>query len=76
MKLFLVRCQGMQTTTGGQVAHGCAYVAAEDSHKAYMKLREYLDVKDIGFAKDRELLTVELIGDENECPQCGVRFYP
>lgn len=76
MKLYLVRCRGMQTTCGSQVAHGTAYVAADDPHKAYRKLREYLDDNDIGFAKDRELQSVELIGEETNYPDCGVRFYP
>lgn len=75
MKLFLVRCRAMQTTTGGQIAHGCSYVAAQDAAQAYAKLRKYLDDHDIGFGGDREMLTVELIGEETDYPGCGVRYF-
>jgi hypothetical protein len=76
VKLFLVRCHGMQTSTGGQIAWGQAFVAAEDPTSAYRKLREHLDKGDIGFARDREMLSIELVADSYEYPECCIRFYP
>lgn len=76
MKLYLVRCRGMQTTCGGQVAYGQAYVAADNPEVAYRKVRKALDDGDLGFIKDRELQSVELIGEDVSYPDCGIRFYP
>jgi len=40
------------------------YVVAQDPHDAYLKIRKYLDDKDIHFTGDRELKMVELLADE------------
>jgi hypothetical protein len=65
----------MQTTAGGQVAYGTAYVAAENSDEAYRKVRRALDKRDLGFARDREMLRVELLAEAHEYPLCGVIYY-
>jgi len=41
------------------------YVLAEDSEKAYQKVRKFLDVKDLCFSKEREMKCVELLADED-----------
>lgn len=69
MKLFLVRCKGMTSTVTG-VAHGLAYVVANDPTEAYNKLRNYLDEKDLGFTSERELNTIQLIADEESSCDC------
>jgi len=64
-KLFLVKCRGMQHNTT-DVSYGIAYVIADNAHKAYCKLRDYLDKSGLGFAKDRELDSVTLLADSYE----------
>lgn len=76
MKLYTVKCTGMsKSASGARTAHGFAYVVAENSDEAYMKVREYLDKKGIGFRHERELSSVELFADTCEYPDCGVRLY-
>jgi len=48
------------------MVHGIAYVVASDPTEAYNKLRSYLEKKEIGFRKDRELHTVELLASDYE----------
>ena len=43
--LYKVVCKGMKGS------HGIAYVVANDPTEAYTKVKNYLDAKDIGFAK-------------------------
>lgn len=74
-RLYHIRCHGMQTTIGGQVAFGQAYVVAPDPTEAYRKLRATLDARDIGFAKDREMLSIELVAEAVEYPDCGIILY-
>lgn len=69
MKLYRVVCKGMI------VSHGSAYVVATDPTMAYLKLRDYLDKKDLGFRVDRELDRIILIADESEYPDCGEKLF-
>lgn len=64
--LYLVRCRGMQTAIGGSPGHGVAYVIAKDPGEAYRKLRDDLDKRDLGHARDRSLLTVELLAETHD----------
>lgn len=41
------------------------YVIAEDSEKAYQKVKKFLDEKDLCFSKEREMKCVELLADDN-----------
>lgn len=75
MKLWLVKTRGLQVSLVGNVTHGLAYVVAEDSDAAYKKLRTYLDEKNIGHTRERELESVRLIADSKEYPPCGARLY-
>ena len=75
MKLYRVTCRGMTSTIGGNVAHGLAYVVAENSADAYQRVRTELDNIDLGFAKDREMDKVELLAEEGMYPNCGHRLY-
>ena len=75
MKLYRVKCQGMTCGLGSKIAYGTAYVVAENSELAYQKVRKYFDEKDIGFVREREMDTVELVADEAEYPECGYRLY-
>jgi len=70
MKLFRV------TLMGDNIA-GCniSYCVAEDSGEAYKMVREYMDLEELGYEKDRELNFVELIADEMTFPTCGHRLF-
>ena len=60
MKLFRVKLQGMKVR-GFCPGIGDSFVVADDPTGAYMAVRDYVDAEDIGFPKDRELKSVELI---------------
>jgi len=50
------------------------YAVAEDSAKAYEKVRAYLDKNNLAFEKDREMETITLLADETLYPDCEVIF--
>jgi hypothetical protein len=60
MMLFKVTLRGM---TIGPNAYGISYVVAECPTSAYKKVKEFLDTNDLGFSRDRELHSIELIAD-------------
>jgi len=73
-KLYRVTCRGMLDDTTG-TAHGIAYVVAKDPTSAYEMLRRYLDDNDLGFERDRELDSVELVAEGSDYPDCGIRLF-
>ena len=72
MKLYKVTLQGM---IYGDNAYGISFVVAEDPQKAYEKVKAFLDEKDIGYEKYRELKTVELIAENYQYTKCGTLLY-
>ncbi len=74
MKLWLVTLQGMNINLTG-APHGKAYVLANDPNEATEKLIKYVNENDLGFRKDRELKSVELIADSSDYPSCGMRLF-
>ena len=74
MKLYLVTCKGMTYTSTGNCPHGIAFVVAEDSEKAYEKLRKYLDENELGFRHERELSKIELLADADKYPDVNRLF--
>ena len=74
MKLYKVTCRGMTSNYIG-VAHGAAYVVANNPEEAYSKLRSHLDKHNLGFRKDRELHTIELVAEDCTCPSCGTPLH-
>lgn len=75
LRLYLVKCRGMQYATGNSVVHGVAYVLARTTEEAYRKVRAYLDKHDIGFSCDRELQSVELVAESADYPECSMRLF-
>lgn len=69
MKLYRVTLRGV---FGSNITmnYTVSYVIAEDSNLAYLKVKNYLDEKDYGFSKERELDKVELIADSKEYNDC------
>lgn len=53
------------------VDHQINYVIANDPTEAYQKVRSWLDEKDYGFWKDRELNYIELMAEDSEFTDCG-----
>jgi len=74
MKLYRVNLKGMKVTSTG-VAYGISYVVAEDPHSAYNKVKDFLNYNDIGFSKDREMDSIELIADSGRYNDCGTILY-
>jgi len=74
MKLFKITLRGMTVTSTG-VVYGVSYAVAQDPTTAYLKVKKFLDTNDIGFSKERELLSVELIADSNIYPDCGTLLH-
>ncbi len=62
MNLYRVKLRGMQSSRTG-IAYGDSYVLAHNPTEAYQKVREFLDKSDIGFLKDRELESLELLAN-------------
>lgn len=75
LSLYLIKCKGMQSRISGTTAHGIAYVIAKDAGEAYKILRDDLDKRDLGFSSDRAMDTVELIAQNTEAPECGIKLY-
>lgn len=64
-KLYKVKTQGI----------GDYYVCSKDAGSAYLRVRKYLDDKDFGFSKDREMDAVILIAEGyKDYPECGTRL--
>lgn len=61
LKLFKITLQGF----AGRIYSPC-YAIAYDATEAYNKVREFLDVKDLGYSKNRELHSVELMAGTDE----------
>lgn len=75
LKLYKVTCRGMHGGLASNMAHGVAYVVATDTAKAYGLVRNHLEAKDLGFARDRELESVELIAEDYDYASCGFRLF-
>ena len=70
MNLYRVKLRGMQSSVTG-IAYGDSYVIANDPSEAYQKIRRFLDKANIGFHKERELKSVELLAGEDEYNDTG-----
>ena len=76
MKLYRVTLRGMTSTLmGTQTAYGAPFVVADSLDGAYQVVRGYLDRKDLGFTRDREVDRVELLAEEGDYPSCLVQLH-
>ena len=73
-RLYRVTLRGMKYNSSG-VAYGVSYVVADDAEEAYRMVRRMLDEKDIGFARERELESVELIAENYRYTNAGCVLY-
>jgi hypothetical protein len=74
IKLYRVKLKGLQGTNVSTV-HGHPYVLANDPTEALSKVQDYLNKKDLGFSKDREMDTIELLAEEGNYPGCGIQLF-
>ncbi len=74
-KLYLVKLRGMRNEFTNPT-YGLAYVVAIDPNTAYKKVRTELDKAGLGFNDEREMLTIELLAEDVEYPDCKIRLYP
>lgn len=75
IKLYRVKLKGMTSSIAGGTAHGHPYVLANDPTEALSKVQDYLNKKDLGFSKDREMDTIELLAEEGYYPGCGIPLF-
>lgn len=73
-KLYRVTLKGMTYNSTG-IVYGVSYVVAENSDKAYQKVRDFLEEKDLGVSEHRELDKVELIADSYQYTDVGCLLY-
>lgn len=74
-KLYKVTLKGMTWSSTGTI-YGVSYVVAKDPTEAYDKVRVFLNKGDIGYSKDRELHTVELLAEETQYPDSKHILFP
>jgi len=70
MKLYRVNLQGFYNKPIGS-----SMVVAEDPTAAYEMVRAWLDEKDYGYDKDRELKSGELVADAYEYTDAPSRLF-
>ncbi len=50
-------------------------MVAEDPTSAYETVKKYLDSKDVGFHKDREMESIELLAETGDYPVCREQLF-
>lgn len=73
-KLYRVKLRG-RLNSYGSVDYGLSYVVASSMDSAYNLVRASLEAEDIGFAKERELESIELLAEKTSYPNCNTRLY-
>ena len=73
LKLFFVKTEGMRSGVSS-APYGALYVLATHPTEAYNKVREFLDINDVGFDSDRELKSIEVVADSHNVPKCDYRL--
>lgn len=74
MKLYRIKLKGMCGLFTG-ASYGNPYVVAENPSEALNKVQKYLNEKDIGFTKDREMDKIELLAEEGDYPECQIQLF-
>lgn len=74
MKLYRVNLRGMTGWSTG-TSYGLSYVIAEDSEKAYQKVKTFLDEKNLGFIHEREMASIDLIAEDDQYTQTKTMLF-
>jgi len=72
-KLYKVTLRGLHSSSF--MNYNASYVVAEDSRRAYRKVRAYLDKEGLGFERQRELKKIELVADADKYGSCGTLLF-
>jgi len=70
MKLYRVTLRGFIGSD-----YRVSYVVCKNCNDAYLTVLIALANKDLGFPKERELLSVELIAEDAQYPDCETRLF-
>lgn len=73
MKLYKVILRGVHGITG--INYHESFVVATDPTTAYKVIRDFLDIKNIGFVNEREMDRIELIADINQYSECKTMLF-
>lgn len=71
-KLYKVNLRGARSLNGND--YSTFWVVAKDPTQAYSLVRSELDSRNLCFPHDKELLSVELIAEDCEYPECRTRL--
>lgn len=74
MKLYRIKLKGMCGLFTG-TSYGHPYVVAENPTEALNKVQKYINEKDLGFTKDREMDTITLLAEEGDYPECQIQLF-
>jgi hypothetical protein len=75
MKLYRVTLRGMTYSIAGGAAYGCPYVVAESTDEAIKIVLNYVNTKDLGFSREREVDRVELLAEQGDYPRCEIQLF-
>jgi hypothetical protein len=71
-KLYRVNLKGMKYSgAGGGPTYGVSYVVAQNPTEAYEKVKKFVDDEDLGFSKNREMESIELIASDYQYNNTG-----
>ena len=73
-KLYLVKLRGMKSNFNSTI-YGFTYVVAKNTDTAYEMVKAYLDKEELGFSKERELESIELLAEEIPYPDCQTMLF-
>ncbi len=75
LNLYRVTLKGMNACFGSVTHYGKPYVVAHNLDEAYNKVKEYLDKRDLGFSRERELVSIELLAGTGDYPVGGYQLF-
>jgi hypothetical protein len=74
MKPYRVILKGMHNN-GVSTAYGRPFVVAKDPAEALKNVQDYLNEKNLGFLREREIDRIELLAEEGKYPTCGIQLF-
>jgi hypothetical protein len=74
MKLYRIKLRGM-CGSALNTNYGNPFVVADNPTEALGKVQEYLEEKDFGLTREREMDKVELLAEEGDYPECGIQLF-
>lgn len=72
-KLYRVRLRGLNSVISTN--YGNPYVIAISPNEALAKVQANVNDKDLGFTKDREMQSIELLAEVGDYPTCRTQIF-